>query len=1088
MRFNGWSTAATLLLTLAGAPGLAAQGVTTGAISGTVTSTTGAGLGSAQVEVVNPTTGFRTGRLTQANGRFLIPNLEVGRGYTVNVRRIGFVPASRTDVVVTLSQVTQVDIVLGEQATQLETVVIDATSSEFSPTRQGAQTVVSDTLVRRNPTLNRDVSDLTRLTPQVAVAPNGRQSAAGQNNRFNNIQVDGVSLANRFGLGDSPTVGAQVGGRALPLDAIREYQVLLSPYDVRQGNFTGALVNAVTQSGTNEFQGSAFLFYRGEEFARDTSFLRDRPFVRRQYGGSLGGPIVRDRLRFFVSGELSRNENPVAGPYFDPGATNGLVNSTSANARVTQAQVDSFATRLTQLGIEPGNPGLYSVENPLVNTFARLDYQISNNNRLVVRNIYNDQQQDDFSRSLGTFNFTSNAFRRTERSNQAVAQLFSSFGNGFSNEAIAGFTTTRFKRNPSVIAPQVVVQNVGGTTNGVSFRAGTENSSQGNELREDLLELQNNFTMPLGSHTVTVGTRNEIYTVYNAFLQNSFGNYTYASLADFVAGRNPSQYSGSGGLGGAVAAEFTAGQFAGYVQDQWAVNDRITVTGGLRLDVPVFFDKPSASASVETDFGRSTEDIPSGNLQLSPRIGINWDVTGDQRNQFRGGVGLFQGTPAYVWLSNQYQNTGAGLAQITCGGGVTGTNGAAPAFSPEPVAPTACGPRTNGQPGRSLQDGSFLGTVNLADANLRYPQLFRATVGFDRQLPWGLVGTVEGIYSRSVNNFFYTNINLPTTERVDAQGRVAYSPISGAGTSNGVPTITPQFPRYGNFVINLGNQSKDYAYSGTAQLRKRFTGAWEGSAAYTYGRSYSVTDLTSSVALSNWQFGRTYSGSQFEQPLAPSAFDQRHRLLLSGTFTAPWRSFPTSVTNYYSLQSGTPFTYVYGGAGGRGDLNGDGSNANDPIYIPAVGEDTKQLFANATFGGQARTADEQASAFNSFIGGNECLTSQRGRIMERNSCRNPSFYTWDVSVEQQLPEVRGNRLSARLDVFNFANLLNKEWGKVRSATGNANTTLLTHLTMSSNDPATQVPVVTFDPGSRRFPTLLNTAAFYQMQLSLRYAF
>ena len=1087
MRFDSWFPAtAAVAFAVAGAVELRAQGVTTGAISGTVTNAQGAPLAGVPVEVVDAATGTRAGQVTQEGGRFFVANLEVGRGYTVNVRRIGFAPETRGGVVVTLSQTTRLDITLREQATQLEAVVVDASApaSEFSPTRQGAQTVISDTLVRRNPTLNRDVSDLTRLTPQVSVSPNGRQSAAGQNNRFNNIQVDGVSLANRFGLGDSPTVGAQVGGRALPLDAIREYQVLLSPYDVRQGNFTGALVNAVTQSGTNEFQGSAFLFYRGEEFARDTSFLRDRPFVRRQFGASLGGPIVRDRLRFFATAELSRNENPVSGPYFDPGATNGLVNSTSTNARVTQAQVDSFTTALTARGIPAGNASLFSVENPLVNTFARLDFQINNSNRLVVRNIYNDQQQDDFSRSLGTFNFTSNAFRRTEKSNQSVAQLFTSFGNGFSNEAIVGYTTTRFKRNPSVFAPQVLVQNVGGTANGVNFRAGTENSTQGNELRENLLELQNNFTMPLGAHTVTVGTRNELYTVYNAFLQNSFGFYTFASLADLAAGRAPNQYSGSGGLGGDVAAEFTAGQFAGYVQDLWAVNDRLTLTGGLRVDVPVFFDKPSFSPDVLADFGRSTEDIPSGNLQFSPRLGVNWDVTGDQRNQLRGGVGLFQGTPAYVWLSNQYQNTGVGLAQITCGGGVLNTNGAAPAFSPEPVAPRGCGPRPNGQPGRSLDDGTFRGTVNLAEANVKYPQLFRATVGFDRQLPWGLVGTVEGIYSRSLNNLFYTNINLPDATRTDAQGRTVYSAIG----ANGIPTIAPQFARYGNFVINLDNQSQDYAYSGTTQLRKRFTGSWEASAAYTYGRSYSVTDLTSSVALSNWQFGRAYAGSQFEQTLAPSAFDQRHRLLLSGTFTAPWKNFPTSVTNYYSLQSGTPFTYTYGGAGGRGDLNGDGSNANDPIYIPAVGGDSKLAFQTATFGGQSRSADEQASAFNSFINGNECLSSQRGRIMDRNSCRNPSFYTWDVSVEQGLPVVRGNRLAARLDVFNFANLLNKDWGKIRSATGNASTTLLTHQAMSSAVGDTQVPVVTFDPGTNRFPALLNTAAFYQMQLSLRYSF
>jgi hypothetical protein len=380
-----------------------------------------------------------------------------------------------------------------------------------------------------------------------------------------------------------------------------------------------------------------------------------------------------------------------------------------------------------------GVPTQFGLVNPLLNTFARLDYQISAGNRLVVRNIYNDQKQDDFGRSTGTFNFTSNFFRRRERSNQVVAQLFSNLPAGMSNEAIVGYTATRFKRNPSVLQPQYVVQNIGGAGTGLNFRGGTENSSQGNELRENLFEFQDNLTIPRGAHNITVGTRNEVYKVYNAFLQNSFGNYTFASLADWVSGARATQYSGSGSLGGPVAAEFSAAQLGGYLQDQWTVNPRLTVTGGVRVDVPVFFDKPPANDSVRANFGRDASAFPSGKVQFSPRLGFNLDVTGNQVNQLRGGVGLFQGAPAYVWLSNQYQNSGSGLAQITCG--VGNLNGGAPDFSAQPVAPTACSNRVglsgnnaalNGTPGVALNPTTFSGTVNLADPNLRFPQLLRA--------------------------------------------------------------------------------------------------------------------------------------------------------------------------------------------------------------------------------------------------------------------------------------------------------------------------------------------------------------------------
>lgn len=1088
MRISRWVGVALATLVLATAPStpLAAQGTTTGAIAGTVTDSKKQPIASAQIEVVNRSNGSRTGAITRDNGRYFVANLEVGQ-YTVNVRRIGYKQYTAPSVTVSLTQTTRLDIDMEDQVAQLAGVTTRAAAAtaDFAATRTGAQTVISDTLTRRLPTLNRDISDLARNSPQVNVSSDGRISAAGQNNRFNNIQIDGVSLANRFGLGASPTVGAQVGGRALPLDAIKEFQILVSPYDVRQGNFTGALINAVTQSGTNEFKGSAFVYYRDQQMGRDTSVLRSAPFLRRQLGFTLGGPIIKNKLRFFASVETSQQNSPAGGPFFDPSSPTGLINSPNANARITQAQVDSFVNKLASVNIPAGTLGAQQNKNPLLNTFARLDYQFNDKHRLVLRNIYNDQEQYDFSRSLGTMAFTSNGFPRTEKSNQVVAQLFSSFANGFSNEFTLGLTNTRFKRNPPVLAPMVTVSNIGGTGSGIGFRAGTENSSQGNELREDLIELSNNFTMPFGNHLVAVGTRNEIYKVYNAFLQNSYGNYTWNSLADFVNGTPAATFSGSGSLGGDVAAQFQAAQLGAYIQDQWTVTPRFTLTYGLRVDMPVFFDKPSYAERVDQSFGFDTREIPSGNLQWSPRAGFNWDVTGDQKNQLRGGAGLFQGIPAYVWMANQFQNSGVGLAQFTCGGTVLNANGASPAFNPLPQSPRGCGARPNSQPGISLDNATAFGAVNVADPDLQFPQLLRATLGYDRKLPGDIVATFDGLYSRSINNFFYTNINVPQAALATSiHGRTVFSPIG----TNGATALTRPFPQFDD-VLRLQNQSKDYSYSLTGALRKRFDGGFEGGVAYTYSRSYAVADLTSSVALSNWRFSRAYSGLQSEQTLLTSIFDQPHRLLINGTYTAPWKSNQTSFTFYYSMQSGTPYGYVYGGtAAGRGDMNGDGFVGNDMIYIPTGASDPKLAFQQTTFGGQTLTPAAQAASFDAFINNNPCLAKQRGRIMDPMSCRNPMFTRFDATIEQQLPHIANERVSLRVDIFNFANLLNRSWGKVRSATGNSTATLLNVGAMSSTDLATQVPSVTFTNNFN--PNFQSTSftQFYQIQTSLRFAF
>lgn len=1076
--------AAVALAALGWSASASAQGLTTGAIQGTITDNTGHPLAGITVEVTDKTNGYTARATSRENGVYFVPGLNVGASYSVAVRRIGFAPQIRDNIVVELSLSTRLDFTLAPQATQLGAIKVQSSrdAGEFSADRKGTQTIVSDSLIQRLPDENRSLYDFVRLTPQVAVQPGGvRFSAAGQNNRYNAIQVDGTDMTDRFGLAATQEPGGQSGGRAMTLEAVKEYQVLLSPFDVRQGSFTGAVVNAVTQSGTNEYHGGLFYYTRNQALAQNAPYIQATKFDRNMFGGSLGGPIVKDKAHFFLALELQQAQQGAAGPYM------GQPANVIPAVPVTQAQVDSFTNILAGYKIPAGTAGPVNNNNPNVNTFVRFDFQLNPNNRLVVRNTYNTSSNDVFSRSASSYYLSSNLETQMDKNENAAVQLFSTWANGLSNELTLGYSNLDFHRQPSVFAPLITVNNIGGT-GGPNLIAGTDNSSQGNFLKQNEYELTDNVTWLAGAnHMITVGTHNEFYNATNGFLQNSYGNYTFASLSALAAG-TATNYSGSGSLGGNPVAGWNAIQSSLYIQDKWQATSRLNVDYGIRADVPIFLTKPGYSQLVDSLTGIATNKMPSGNWQFSPRVGFNWDMTGDQKNQLRGGTGIFQGVPAFVWMSNMYSNSGVALGQLTCG--QANTNGSSPAFNPNPVAATSCGPLAgftganaskNGQPGVALNPTKFPGTINVVDPNLRFPQVFRTSLGYDRQLPWDLIGTVEAMYTVGIDNFITTDLNL-VQGGTDPFGRVLYGTFNSSGQS----TPTRVWSGLGD-VIKIQNYSGDYSYSFTTQLRKTYTNSWEGSIAYTYSRSFSVNDMTSSVAYSNWQYGRIQAGAQSDRLMGPSAFDQPHRIVANATWTLPWKT--TDISFIMQAASGTKFAYIVGGSSGRADLNADGSSGNDPMYIPNNYSDPKQIqFQQSTFSGVVATPAQQMAAFQQFIANNKCLSSQAGSIMGRDSCSNPWYNTLDISLRQRLPQIGDHKVSVNLDVYNVMNLINSGWGKIRTFTANTEASLLTVATRD----ASGNPVYTFNPiyasNSQIFTAFNAPYQFYQIQLAMRYSF
>ena len=411
MTISRWTLRAALVIAGFVATNLHAQGSTTGGVTGTVTTPDGKAVEQAQIQVSNTATGFRAGVVTNAAGRYTVAGLQPGNTYTVVARRIGYAPQTRSNVVITLGQATRLDFELTQQATNLAAVhVVGATSPVITPTHMGAVTQVTDSAIIRLPSLNRNFTDLVALTPQISTTlSNGGLSGGGTNNHYNNVQIDGSTEMDIFGLGATGQPGGQANGKSIGLESVKEYQVMLSPYDVRLGNFSGALINAVTKSGTNEFHGAVVGNTRNQQFSRSEPYIAK--YQQSQYGISLGGPILKDKAFFFINPEFQQRQTPASGPYLtSAGACAG-----GTNCLLTQSQVDTFTHVLANnYGYGPGDIGsplAVNNNNPLKNFFGRLDFNLPWNTQLVVHDNWGSAQNDIFSRSNTGFSLSQNGYK-----------------------------------------------------------------------------------------------------------------------------------------------------------------------------------------------------------------------------------------------------------------------------------------------------------------------------------------------------------------------------------------------------------------------------------------------------------------------------------------------------------------------------------------------------------------------------------------------------------------------------------------------------------------------------------------------------
>ncbi|HSK10100.1 MAG TPA: carboxypeptidase regulatory-like domain-containing protein, partial [Vicinamibacterales bacterium] len=747
---NQWCRTAAALLFLGLActfphASLEAQGVTTSAVGGRITDAEGAGLAGAQVTLTNTATGAVSTVATRADGRYFIPGLQPGN-YRLQVSGLGFATQVRQSVNLALGQSSTFDFTLAPQAVVLEGITVTAEgNSVISSGRTGASAVVTDSTLRRSPTITRDLQDFTRLVPQMAVtnSSTGAVSGGGRNNRFNQLQIDGTASNDLFGLSASGSPSGQAGAKAITLEAIQELQVVLAPFDVRQNGFTGASVNAVTRSGTNRFQGSAAGFHRNQGLVG--SYPGAPPFDdfdNTELALSVGGPIVRDRAFFFLAGETTGRTQPV-----------NVIAGSDASAGVTMAQADELRSYLeSNFGYDAGTSGARNLDQNSRNLFGRLDFNLGQNNRLTVRHNYIKGDRDSFARGARSYFLGNAGYIQNSTTNSSVLQLNSAFANGLFNELRIGYNRVRdFRGFDGGIFPRIEVQSPNG-----SIIAGTENFSGQNVLDQDALEITNDLTIPWNAHTFTVGTSNEFGKFSNLFVRNPFGNYRFSSIDDLRAG-TPNRYEYSYlcranlpncTIDGQERAEFGVNRFGLYVQDRWEARSNLQLTFGIRGDLTSLPDdiaeNPLVAAAPPAGYGRSTSEIPGTTVLFNPRVGFNWDVTNDGTTQVRGGAGTFSGRAPYVWISNAYGNTGLDYVRFTCTSTV-------PAFSANPDAqPLSCAPGV-GAPAAPNE-------INLIDPNFKLPQVARYSLAIDRVIPFGLIATVEGLYTQTINDILYRNL------------------------------------------------------------------------------------------------------------------------------------------------------------------------------------------------------------------------------------------------------------------------------------------------------------------------------------------
>ena len=1064
---------------------------TTAEIQGLIT-VGNAGVAGATVTAVHQPTGTKYVTTSRADGRYNLTNLKIGGPYLLQVSYVGMKADKQDDINLLIGQTYKANFSLVEASSNLKEVLVSSAKQDkiFNNARTGSQETFNRNQITSLPTISRSYKDIIKLTPTY-----NSGSFGGQSSQLNNITIDGANFNNSFGL--SGDIGGQTGQNAVSLDAIEQIQVNTSPFDVKNGGFVGGGINSVSRSGTNTYSGSVYQYAKNKDWqgyevnaAPYTITVPKQDYSYDLKGFTAGGAIIKNKLFIFVNGEQESNTTP--GTIWSASSASNPANGSTISA-ANKDSLDKLSAFLkSKYNYDPGAYQGYSYVASSKRLTVKIDWNINENNTLTFKYNYlksasqippsNSGSASTRQAGVTALPFYGAGYEINNNAKIFIAELNTKFSNKISNKLQVGYTALRDYRNALTSNPNFpMVDILDG--NGKPFTSfGHELYTYGNKLNTDVYQLNDNLSIYAGKHEITLGTQSSFKKYLNGFSPNYQGTYRFASLNDFInsangLGTKSTVYSLSYTLGGGAfplvgPKDFEAGV---YVQDKYRATDKLTITYGVRFDYSKFYNTFLYNPVVDTltkfyaGIHANTGAAPNAAVQISPRIGFNYDVNGDQSLQIRGGAGLFQGAPPFVWISNQASNSGMALF-----GSFTNNN--TNVFSPDV---NAYRPAATATLSKSY-------SINVTDPNYKFPQVFKSTLAADKKLGNGWTVTAEGTYTKQFNASVFQNIALPNTGLVKlADGRYRFpfqSSYPFGGTQmGGTAVAAANNPTIGN-AIYMTNSDNGYAWTGTLQVQK-ITKNFIFTAAYTRMEAKDAA-VSGSTAATMWG-SKVVSDNPNNFTIGNSNNYIPHRIIASVVYKKEFiKDQVTSVGMVYEGAPNYATSYYV-----QGDVNNDGISYNDLMFVPADPSQIKLI--NAT--GDTRTQTELWNQLDAFIQNNPYLSTRRGQFAERNAYVLPWTHKLDLNFTQDVRFTVGkNKHTLRFtaDIYNFTNLLNKDWGVYYIPT------TTTPLVFSKIDTDGKTPVYTFPyldavnkvPFTRAYKPSPSLGSRYQIQIGVRYLF
>jgi len=1092
--------------------------ITTANLAGKVTDPQKEPLIGASVQAIHMPSGTKYGMITNLDGRFTILGMRTGGPYKITISYIGSQTAEFEDVVLQLGDTYILNAQLKENSALIDEIIVTGARSKFAGQKNGSMTNVSNRDIMMVPTMNRSIQDIARLSPYAS----GTGSFGGRPAYTTNITVDGANFNNNFGLNNGSMPGpSETSSDPISMDAIEELQIASAPFDVRQSNFTGAAVNVITKSGTNSLIGSAYVYFRNEKMngtkAKDAK-LTNNESSRQVYGLTLGGPIIKNKLFFFVSGEMENNTTPgntlLA---IDAGRTAGEGNVSN---RVQASDLQNFSSFLKEnYGYNTGRYESWGGDKDETYKFlAKLDWNISDAHKATVRYNYSKTSSNFRPSSSGDaiptlsggarhaqsggMSFENSQYRSLGILHSVTAELNSQFKDNISNKLLAAYTYYDQPREyDGGLFPFIDIMN--GDHGTAYMSAGTELFSYGNAVKNNTFIITDNMTITTGSHAITAGLSYENQYFSNGYRRQGGSYYRFKSLESFknyASGqyinepwsedKHPLNFGYTYPINGHSdsATELSFGQFAAYAQDEWNVSSKFKLTYGLRMDLPLYLDGAVDNPEVSKYLFRYGEKVdlstwPDTKVLWSPRVGFNYDINNDIK--LRGGIGIFTGRIPFVWFVNQPQNSGMLQYELSLNHGITTDNPQGNTVAQSKLARIPFTPnpsdllRNNNISDIFPQQNVVGGKIAAIDKDFKLPQVLRTSIAADFKLPHDMLFTLEAIITKDINAIRFDNINF-----ADAEGIVQEGDVTRPYWSNSNRYITTPFTN----VVVMRNTNKGYSYSLSAQLTIPQIHGFSGSLAYTYSKAKEVTGKNGSDPFSAWQYRHVVSSLNSEE-MGLTMNNTPHRIVASANYSIDYaKHLKSTFSLFYLGYKGGGFSYLY-----QNDANKDGSTS-DLMYIPEKEADFIWKDVPLADGTTVSSWD----LYKEFADNDPYLSKNVGKYASRYAAYEPFYHRLDFRFLQDFYlNVSGKKhtLQLSVDILNIPNLLNSDWGINKIYVGSFQQ--VTPLKFEGIDSATGKAVVSMNNiGTADKPNYLKSAyklptsvsALWNIQLGVRYIF